>query len=189
MSGKAIIFSAPSGSGKTTLVRHLLQTYPTQFGFSISACTRDRRGRAEQDGQDYYFLSIEEFQTKIEEDAFVEWEEVYPGGYYGTLKTEVERVWAEGKTILFDVDVKGGLKLKEYFGDDALGIFVKVPSMEVLEKRLRERGTETEDSLSRRLYKVKFEMSFQNKFDTIVINDTLEASIASVQTLVNNFLG
>jgi guanylate kinase len=184
--GKAIIFCAPSGSGKTTLVKYLLSTN-TDLGFSISACTRDRRGRAEIHGQDYYFLSIEEFQAKISADAFVEWEEVYPGGYYGTLKAEVERLWEAGKNVVFDVDVKGGLKLKEYFKDDALAVFVKVPSIEELEKRLRERNTETEESLSKRLYKVKFEMTFQDKFDVILLNGDLEHSQAKAQELYDSF--
>lgn len=188
MNGKAIIFCAPSGSGKTTLVKHLLSAHPDRFGFSISACTRDKRGRAEEHGKDYYFLSIDEFKRKIDEEAFVEWEEVYPGGYYGTLKSEVERVWASGRHIIFDVDVRGGLKLKEYFGDRALSIFVKVPSMEVLEQRLRARGTETEDSLSKRLYKVRFEMSFQDKFDVILVNDDLDKSTQEADQLVSDFL-
>lgn len=188
MNGKAIIFCAPSGSGKTTLVKHLLSAHPDRFGFSISACTRDKRGRSEEHGKDYYFLSIDEFKRKIDEDAFVEWEEVYPGGYYGTLKSEVERVWASGRHIIFDVDVRGGLKLKEYFGDRALAIFVKVPSMEVLEQRLRSRGTETEDSLSKRLYKVRFEMSFQDRFDVILVNDDLDKSTNEADQLVSDFL-
>jgi guanylate kinase len=184
--GKAIIFCAPSGSGKTTLVKYLLQEN-SDLGFSISACTRDKRGRMEVNGQDYYFLSIEEFQQKIGSDAFVEWEEVYPGGYYGTLKSEVERMWDAGKNVIFDVDVKGGLKLKEYFKDDALAIFVKVPSLEVLEKRLRERNTETEESLSKRLYKVKFEMTFQDRFDVVLLNDDLELSQDKAKKLYNAF--
>jgi guanylate kinase len=184
--GKAIIFCAPSGSGKTTLVKHLLSTN-SDLGFSISACTRDRRGRTEVNGQDYYFLSIEEFQEKISADAFVEWEEVYPGGYYGTLKAEVERMWAEGKNVVFDVDVKGGLKLKEYFKEDAISVFVKVPSLEILEKRLRERNTETEESLSKRLYKVKFEMTFQDKFDVVLLNDDLEHSQTKAQEVYDAF--
>jgi guanylate kinase len=184
--GKAIIFCAPSGSGKTTLVKYLLSTN-TDLDFSISACTRDRRGRTEVNGQDYYFLSIEEFQEKISDGAFVEWEEVYPGGYYGTLKAEVERMWAEGKNVVFDVDVKGGLKLKEYFKDDALSVFVKVPSIAELEKRLRERNTETEESLSKRLYKVKFEMTFQDKFDVVLLNDDLDLSQNKAQQIYDAF--
>lgn len=186
MNGKAIIFCAPSGSGKTTLVRHLLSVN-NNLGFSISACTRDKRGRKEVHGKDYYFLSIEEFQEKIRQEAFVEWEEVYPGGYYGTLKSEVERLWSEGKNVIFDVDVKGGLKLKEYFGEDALAIFVKVPSLEELESRLRSRGTETEESLSKRLYKVKFEMSFQDRFDVVLLNDNLEESFGKAEALYTAF--
>ena len=157
------------------------------LGFSISACTRDKRGRNEVHGKDYYFLSIEEFQEKIKENAFVEWEEVYPGGYYGTLKSEVERLWDAGKNVIFDVDVKGGLKLKEYFGENALAIFVKVPSLEELEVRLRSRGTETEESLSKRLYKVKFEMSFQDRFDVVLLNDNLEESLDKAETLYTTF--
>lgn len=186
MSGKAIIFCAPSGSGKTTLVKHLLANF-NNLGFSISACTRDKRGRNEVHGKDYYFLSIDEFQEKIKDLAFVEWEEVYPGGYYGTLKSEVERLWSEGKNVIFDVDVKGGLKLKEYFGDNALAVFVKVPSLEELENRLRSRGTETEESLSKRLYKVKFEMTFQDRFDVVLLNDDLTESQHKAAELYTKF--
>lgn len=186
-SGKAVIFSAPSGSGKTTIVKHLLKTNP-HLGFSISACTRDKRGREEQNGKDYYFLSPEEFKNKIDQDAFVEWEEVYEGNFYGTLKEEIQRIWNEGKAVIFDVDVKGGLHLKEYFGDNALAIFVKVPSLDVLTSRLKDRGTESEESLSRRLYKAKFEMAFEDKFDVRLINDNIENSFLEAETLVNNFL-
>ncbi len=153
MAGKALIFSAPSGSGKTTIVKHLLQTNP-DLGFSISASTRDRRGRTEENGKDYYFLTPEDFKHKIDNNEFIEWEEVYAGNFYGTLKSEIERVWASGKNVIFDVDVKGGLNLKKYFGDKALAIFVKVPSIEVLTARLNDRGTESPESLSRRLFKV-----------------------------------
>ncbi|MEY3649277.1 MAG: hypothetical protein RLZ13_2162 [Bacteroidota bacterium] len=186
-SGKAIIFSAPSGSGKTSLVKHLMQQVP-DLGFSISACTRDKRGRHEVHGRDYYFLSIDEFKTKIDQDAFVEWEEVYAGNFYGTLKEEVHRIWKEGKAVIFDVDVKGGLALKKYFGDQALAIFVKVPSLEVLESRLNDRGTETEESLSRRIYKAKFEMTFEPQFDVTVLNDDFARSSAETVDLVTEFL-
>jgi guanylate kinase len=186
MEGKAIIFCAPSGSGKTTIVKHLIGENQ-DLGFSISACTRDRRGRNEVHGKDYYFLTIEDFRARIEREEFVEWEEVYPGGYYGTLRAEVERMWKEGKNVIFDVDVKGGLALKQYFGDKALAVFVKVPSTKVLEKRLRERGTESEESLSKRLYKVKFELTFQDKFDVVLMNDDLESSLAKAQDLYNDF--
>src|SRR6185312_9707195 len=138
--GKLIIFSAPSGSGKTTIVKHLLATNPN-LGFSISACTRDKRGRSEQNGKDYYFLTPEEFKTKIDNNEFVEWEEVYQGAFYGTLRSEIERLWSLGKHVVFDVDVKGGLNLKKQYLSKALAIFVKCPSMEVLEERLRARKT------------------------------------------------
>lgn len=184
--GKALIFSAPSGSGKTTLVKYLLQNN-TDLGFSISASTRDKRGRTEQDGKDYYFLSPEEFKKKIDNDEFIEWEEVYEGNFYGTLKSEIERLWSEGKNVIFDVDVKGGLSLKKYFGDKALAIFVKVPSMEVLKERLKDRGTESEESLSRRLFKAKFEMSFEDKFDVVLVNEDLEQSLAKAQELYTQF--
>ncbi|PSL05703.1 guanylate kinase [Cecembia rubra] len=185
--GKAIIFSAPSGSGKTTIVRHLLGKFP-ELGFSISASTRDKRGRTEQHGKDYYFLSPEEFKKKIDEDAFIEWEEVYEGNFYGTLKEEIQRLWNEGKHVIFDVDVKGGLNLKKYFGDRALAIFVKVPSMDILKDRLKDRGTESEESLSRRLYKAKFEMSFEDKFDVTIVNDSMDKSFAEAEKLVGEFL-
>lgn len=184
--GKALIFSAPSGSGKTTLVKYLLQNN-ADLGFSISASTRDKRGRTEQDGKDYYFLSPEEFKKKIDSDEFIEWEEVYEGNFYGTLKSEIERLWKEGKNVIFDVDVKGGLSLKKYFGDKALAVFVKVPSLDVLKERLKDRGTESEESLSRRLFKAKFEMSFENKFDVVLVNEVKEKSMAEAQRLYDTF--
>ncbi|WP_057939484.1 guanylate kinase [Algoriphagus resistens] len=185
--GKAIIFSAPSGSGKTSLVKHLIQTIPN-LGFSISACTRDKRGRHEVHGKDYYFLSQEEFIKKIDEGAFIEWEEVYAGNFYGTLKEEIQRIWDSGKAVIFDVDVKGGLALKKYFGEQALAIFVKVPSLDVLAERLNDRGTETEESLSRRLFKAEFESKFEPQFDVTVINDEFAKSSAEAEYLVNEFL-
>ncbi|HTH54560.1 MAG TPA: guanylate kinase [Cyclobacteriaceae bacterium] len=184
--GKAIIFSAPSGSGKTTIVHHLLSKNH-DLGFSISAATRDRRGRTEENGKDYYFLSPEEFKHKIDNDEFVEWEEVYAGNFYGTLKSEIDRIWSTGKNVIFDVDVKGGIALKKYFGEKALAIFVKVPSLEVLKKRLNDRGTESEESLSRRLFKANFEMSFQDKFDVALVNEDLEHSLAEAQKLYDGF--
>jgi guanylate kinase len=186
MAGKAIIFSAPSGSGKTTVVKHLLKNN-ADLGFSISASTRDRRGRTEQNGKDYYFLTPEEFKRKIDEDAFIEWEEVYEGNYYGTLKSEIERIWNEGKNVIFDVDVKGGLNLKKYFGDKALAIFVRVPSLDVLEQRLRNRGTESHASLSQRVFKAKFELTFQDKFDVVLINQNLEQTLVEAQRLYEAF--
>jgi len=186
MPGKAIIFSAPSGSGKTTIVKHLLENNP-DLGFSISASTRDKRGRIEQHGKDYYFLSPQDFKEKIDRNEFIEWEEVYAGNFYGTLKSEIDRIWSEGKNVIFDVDVKGGINIKKYFGDDALAIFVKVPSLEILKKRLNERGTESDDSLSRRIFKAEFEMTFQDKFDVVLINEDLQTSLKEAQRLYNEF--
>jgi guanylate kinase len=186
MAGKALIFSAPSGSGKTTLVRHLINNN-SDLGFSISASTRDKRGRTEQDGKDYHFLTPEQFKQKIDSGDFIEWEEVYAGNFYGTLKTEIEKIWQAGKNVIFDVDVKGGINLKKYFGDRALAIFVKVPSIEVLESRLKERGTESDESLSRRLFKAKFEMTFQDKFDVVLVNEDLNKSLAEAQKLYDQF--
>ena len=159
MGGKTIIFSAPSGSGKTTIVRHLLNKYP-DLGFSISASTRDKRGRTEAHGKDYYFLSPEDFKKKIDDKEFIEWEEVYEGNFYGTLKSEIQRIWDQGKNVIFDVDVKGGLNLKKYFGDKSLAVFVKVPTLDILKERLKDRGTDTDESISRRLFKANFEMFF-----------------------------
>ncbi len=188
MAGKALIFSAPSGSGKTTIVKHLLASNP-DLGFSISASTRDKRGRTESHGKDYYFLTPAEFKKKIDEDAFIEWEEVYEGNFYGTLKSEIERIWANGKNVIFDVDVKGGLNLKKYFGDNGLSVFVKVPSLEVLRERLQDRGTESTESLSRRLFKANFEMSFADQFDVVLLNEDLQRSLAEAQRLYDTFKG
>lgn len=185
--GKAFIFAAPSGSGKTTIVKHLLEQRP-DLGFSISASTRDKRGRTEQNGKDYYFLSRDDFQKRIKEDDFVEWEEVYTGNYYGTLKEEIQRIWDEGRHVVFDVEVKGAMNLKKYFGEDALAVFVKVPSIAELEKRLTTRGTESRESLSQRLYRAKFEMGFEDKFDVTLVNEVLEDSYRDAEKLVNDFL-
>jgi guanylate kinase len=185
--GKLIIFSAPSGSGKTTIVKRLLETN-TNLGFSISACTRDKRGRNEVHGKDYYFLTPEDFKQKIDSNEFVEWQEVYPGAFYGTLISEIERIWSLGKHVIFDVDVKGGLNLKNYYKERALAIFVQVPSMEILEERLRERNTDSEESISRRLFKAKFEMSFKDKFDYILVNADLETALKEAQDLIDDFL-
>ena len=157
------------------------------MGFSISASTRDKRGRKEKDGIDYYFLSPEEFKQKIDNDEFIEWEEVYAGNFYGTLKSEIQRIWNQGKNVIFDVDVKGGIALKKYFGDKALAVFVKVPSLDILKQRLDERGTETEESLSRRLFKAKFEMTFQDKFDAVLLNEDLEITTKEAQKIYDRF--
>jgi len=185
--GKALIFSAPSGSGKTTLVKHLLNKYP-DLCFSISACTRDRRGRNEANGKDYYFMTPEEFKEKIDNNEFIEWEEVYPGNFYGTLKSEIDRIWDEGKHVVFDVDVKGGLSLKQYFKEKALAVFVKVADLDVLKERLSDRGTETEGSLSQRLFKARFEMSFEEKFDVTLVNGKLIDSLSEAEGLYTSFI-
>lgn len=185
--GKAIIFCAPSGSGKTTIVKHLLANN-SNLGFSISACTRDRRGRNEVNGKDYYFLTPDEFHEKINNEEFIEWEQVYEGAFYGTLKSEIIRNWNEGKHVIFDVDVKGGLSLKKVFGPRALSVFVKVPSVEIIEQRLRDRGTETEESISKRLFKLNFELGFQSEFDVNLVNDKLEDTLVEAQRLFDDFI-
>ncbi|GAB2765238.1 guanylate kinase [Rhabdobacter roseus] len=187
LEGKLLIFSAPSGSGKTTIVRHLLAKYPHQLAFSVSACTRPRRDY-EINGRDYYFLSVAEFRQRIAQQEFAEWEEVYAGNYYGTLKAEIERLWQEGKHVLFDVDVKGGLKLKEAYGDKALAIFVKVSSEEEIKRRLNARGTETEETLATRLAKVRYELSFQHEFDQILVNDNLDETLIKAEKLLLEFI-
>lgn len=187
MQGKIIIFSAPSGAGKTTIVRHLVSQMP-ELSFSISACTRDRRGRSEENGKDYYFITPEEFRQKIDADEFVEWEEVYEGAFYGTLKSEIERIWAEGKHAILDVDVKGGLHVKEFYKDRALAIFVKPPSIEELSKRLVARNTDSASSISSRVFKAKFELSFEDRFDEVIVNDNLEHACATAEKLVRDFI-
>lgn len=184
--GKIIIFSAPSGSGKTTIVQHLLKNHQ-HFGFSVSACTRNRRAH-EIDGKDYHFLSVKEFRLKIANKEFVEYEEVYTDNFYGTLKSEVENLRNKGKHVLFDVDVKGGINLKNYYQEDALSIFVKVPSMEVLKARLQNRNTETEESLKRRLDKVEEELQYQHQFDKVVTNATLKETLIKVEDIIQKFI-
>ena len=187
MLGKVIIFSAPSGAGKSTVVSHLLGLYP-QFEFSISATSRAPRGQ-EQDGVEYYFIDAERFRELIAQDAFVEYEEVYHDRFYGTLKSEVERIWQKGHVIVFDVDVKGGVNLKKYFGDAALSVLIVPPSMEVLEARLRGRGTDSEDAIRERLDKAASELEFAaGKFDRDLVNDKLEETFAEAEALVDAFL-
>jgi guanylate kinase len=186
MSGKAIIFSAPSGSGKTTIVKHLLQQNPS-LEFSISACSRQPREN-EVDGRDYFFLSPDEFKSGIQNNKFIEWEEVYENHFYGTLKTELDRIWKKGNHVVFDVDVVGGLNLKKVFGQNALGIFVQPPSLEILEKRLRNRSTDREEKILDRIAKASSEMEYAGKFDRIIINDKLEDTLEEAERLVNDFL-
>lgn len=184
--GKLIVVSAPSGSGKTTLVRHLLATVP-DISFSVSATSRTRR-EGEIDGKDYFFLTTEEFRIKVDKGDFIEWEEVYPGVYYGTLKSEVQRLTEKGKHVVFDVDVIGGLNIKHQFGNQALAIFVMAPSVEALEKRLRSRCTDSEESLQQRISKAAYEMTFAERFDKIVVNDELEAAKSAIASIVNDFI-
>lgn len=186
MEGKCIILCAPSGAGKTSITKYLLQQ-DLGLEFSISACTRAKRPN-EADGVDYYFLTVGEFKNKIEAKAFIEWEEVYANNFYGTLKSEIERIWKSGKHVIFDVDVKGGLNLSKHFGKNALAIFIKPPSINELEKRLRNRGTESEETIQRRINKATEEMSFEKKFDVSVENNQLEVAQKEVYTVVKSFL-
>jgi guanylate kinase len=186
VSGKCVIFSAPSGAGKTTIVRALLDA-KIGLEFSVSACSREPRPN-EVDGNDYYFLGTEGFRQKIDEEAFVEWEEVYTNNFYGTLRSEVERIWKNGHTVIFDVDVIGGLNLKKIFKEQALAIFVQPPSYEELEQRLRFRSTETEDKIAQRMSKAREELSYASKFDHILVNDHLENAIDSAKELVQEFI-
>ena len=183
---KVIIFSAPSGSGKTTIVHQLLERYP-QFEFSISATSRAPRGQ-EKNGVDYYFLTEEEFLNLIEKDAFVEWEAVYAGTHYGTLRSEVERIWSKGNVIIFDVDVVGGVNLKRIFGDKARSIFIMPPSVEELERRLVGRGTDTAEVIAKRVAKAEKEIARAPEFDHIVVNDVLEQAVAQTVEIIDKFI-
>ena len=187
MTGKVIIFSAPSGAGKSTVVGHLLKLHP-EFEFSVSATSRPPRGE-EKDGEAYYFISAERFRELIALDSFVEYEEVYHDRFYGTLKSEVERIWSKGHVIVFDVDVKGGSNLKRYFGEAALSVLIVPPSLEVLEQRLRGRGTDPEDAIRERLAKAAWELDFaKDKVDVALVNDRLEETFSRAETLIDDFL-
>ncbi|WP_142786575.1 guanylate kinase [Changchengzhania lutea] len=185
--GKLIVFSAPSGSGKTTIVRHLLGLVPLNLEFSISATSREKRGD-EIDCKDYYFLSAKEFKTKIKNDEFLEWEEVYRDNFYGTLKAEVERIWAKGKHVIFDIDVSGGLRIKRKFPEETLAIFVKPPSIDALKIRLKKRKTESEDKINMRIAKASAELATAPLFDVIIENDNLEHALFEAEALVDNFV-
>lgn len=185
--GKLIVFSAPSGSGKTTIVRHLLGVEALNLEFSISATSREKRG-TEEEGKDYYYLSLQEFKNKIKHDEFLEWEEVYRDNFYGTLKTEVERIWAMGKNVIFDIDVSGGLRIKRKFPEQTLAIFVKPPSIDELKIRLKNRKTESEDKINMRVAKASAELATAPLFDVIVVNDDLDKALKEAQKLVNDFV-
>ena len=184
--GKLVIFSAPSGSGKTTIVKELLKRFDC-FEFSISATSRQPRG-TEQNGVDYYFLTNEEFKERVARNEFVEWEEVYQGTCYGTLKSEMERIWNNDKVIIFDVDVMGGINLKRLFGEDACSMFIMPPSIEELERRLRGRGTDTEEVIQKRVAKAEFEISKAPEFDHVVINDKLDVAVDEATEIITRFL-
>ncbi len=186
--GKAVIFSAPSGAGKTTIVRHLLGHPELNLAFSISATTRPPRG-TEQDGVDYYFLTVEAFKARIDSGAFLEWEEVYPGKFYGTLHAELERLWAAGKTVVFDVDVVGGANLRRLLGDSALAVFIQPPSLEVLRQRLERRGTDAPERIEERLAKAQWELEQHVHFDKVLINEALAPAQAQALEWLEAYTG
>lgn len=183
---KLVIFSAPSGAGKTTIVHHLLKVIP-QLQFSISACSRPMR-KGEKNGEDYYFLSVDEFKNKITAGEFIEWEEVYKNNFYGTLKSEVERIWKLNRVAIFDVDVEGGINLKKKFGNKALAVFIMPPSVSSLRERLQQRETETPESIARRLGKAENELKTANRFDKIILNDSLSRALQEAELIVKEFL-
>ena len=187
MKGKLIVFSAPSGSGKTTIVRHLLAQADLNLEFSISAATREARGE-EVNGKDYYFMSLDQFKQHIKNEDFVEWEEVYRDNFYGTLKSEVERIWAKGKNVIFDIDVAGGLRIKSKFPEETLAVFVKPPSVDELKRRLIERSTETEDKINMRIAKAHVELATAPQFDVVIKNYDLEVALDEANQLVKNFV-
>jgi guanylate kinase len=184
---KIIIIAAPSGSGKTSVTRYLLKAFPDKLAFSVSAATRKPRNH-EKDGVDYYFISAEEFESRIKNNEFAEWEMVYHGKYYGTLKSELNRIWKQHKSPLLDIDVKGGINIQEQFRENALSLFIEPPSIDELERRLKARGTETPESLEARLAKASFELSFKTMFDHIIINDNLERACKEAEETVRNYL-
>ena len=186
MPGKVLIFSAPSGSGKSTIVNHILSLHP-EIEFSVSATSRPPRG-AEQDGVEYLFYNADTFRALVADGKFVEYEEVYPDRFYGTLKSEVNRIWAKGHVIIFDVDVKGGVSLKKYFGDAALSVFIQAPSVEELRKRLIGRATDSMDAIETRVAKAAEEMTYAPKFDKVLVNDDLDTAYREAETLVDTFL-
>ncbi len=185
--GKLLVFSAPSGSGKTTIVRHLLAQEDLNLEFSISCATREPRGE-EVDGKDYYFITWEEFKKHIKAEEFVEWEEVYTNNYYGTLKSEVERIWAKGKNVIFDIDVSGGLRIKHKFPQETLAVFVKPPSVDELKRRLKERSTESDEKINMRIAKAHVELATAPQFDKIIKNYDLDVAKEDAYQLVKDFI-
>ncbi|WP_010134652.1 guanylate kinase [Ochrovirga pacifica] len=185
--GKLIVFSAPSGSGKTTIAKYLLNETDLPLDFSVSAASRSPRV-GEIDGKDYYFISADEFREKVNQEAFLEWEEVYKDNFYGTLKSEIDRIWSEGKHVIFDIDVVGGLNIKKQFPEETLAIFVKPPSLQEMERRLRSRATETEEKIQMRVAKAAQEFGYAEKFDTILVNNDLEQAKQDAYQLVQKFI-
>ena len=187
MPGKLVILSGPSGAGKSTISKHLLNKQEFNLAFSVSACSRKKRDN-EKDGEDYYFMTVDSFKSKIEENEFLEWEEVYPTMYYGTLKSEVEKLRSFGKNVIFDVDVMGGMNIKRKYKEDAISIFIRPPSVEILEERLKARNTETPEHISRRVRKAKMEMAYASKFDHQLLNENLDEAMKEAERLVDQFL-
>ena len=185
-SGKAIIFSAPSGAGKTTIVKHIINQIP-ELSFSISACSRNKR-KNEINGVDYYFLDVNEFKNKIKADEFIEWEEVYANNFYGTLKSEITKIWSLNKHVIFDVDVVGGISLKKYFSESALSIFIEPPSIAILEERLKSRNTDSLDAIKTRVKKAKEELEYKKSFDQYLINDNLNTTLVNAENIIKEFL-
>jgi guanylate kinase len=186
-SNKIIIITAPSGAGKTSITRHLLKTYPQQLAFSISAATRQKRDY-EKEGVDYFFISAEDFKEKIKNNEFVEWEMVYEGKYYGTLKSEIQRLWNENKIPLLDIDVKGAMRVQKQFPEQCLSLFINPPSIEELKNRLQSRGTESPESLAARVNKAAYEISFKDQFDKIIVNDELKRACAEAEQVIADFI-
>ena len=186
MSNKIIIITAPSGAGKTSITHYLLNKYPL-LSFSVSAATREARAM-EREGVDYYFMSVEAFQQKIKENAFVEWEMVYEGKYYGTLKSEIERIWSEGKTPMLDIDIKGAIHVQQQYPDNSLSIFIEPPSVDELKRRLESRGTETPETIATRVNKASYEISFKEHFNISIINDNLQNACFETEKVIGNFL-